>query len=61
MSIDSKIDYCRCGQLRHIDNACPVCAILGTELAPNKGVKMTTHLKQVSTEIVREEAAKEAR
>lgn len=61
MSIDSVIIYCSCGSLRHAANDCLVCAILGMELTPNKGVNMTTNLKSVSTEIVGEEAAKVAR
>lgn len=61
MSVDSMIIYCTCGNLRHEKNDCVVCAILGTELKPTKEVKMTTNLKAISVDSVREEAAKEVR
>jgi len=61
MSVDSMIIYCTCGNLRHAKDDCVVCAILGPETKPTKEVKMTTNLKARSVEIVRREAAKEAR
>jgi hypothetical protein len=61
MSVDNMIIYCTCGNLRHAQNDCVVCAILGPETTPTKEVKMTTNLKPRSVEIVRKEAAKEVR
>jgi hypothetical protein len=61
MSVDSMIIYCTCGNLRHNSNDCVVCAILGPKTIPTKEVIMTTNLKAISVDSVREEAAKEVR
>jgi hypothetical protein len=61
MSIDSMIIYCTCGNTRHAEDDCVVCAILGPRTKPTKEVKMTTNLKATTVEIVRKEAAKEVR